>query len=64
MDFYHATFLTGYVLVLAGLLLTFLGFVALIRNDARQATARIADRFSQSPNNRGRVRMARDRPLE
>jgi uncharacterized membrane protein len=64
MDFYHATFLTGYVLVLAGLLLTFLGFVALIRNDARQATARITDRFSQSTNNHGRVRMARDRPLE
>ena len=64
MDFYHATFLTGYVLVLAGLLLTFLGFVALIRNDARQATARITDRFSQSTNNHGRVRMARDSPLE
>src|SRR5438128_12015307 len=34
MDFYHATFLTGYVLVMAGLLLTFLGFLGLIRNDA------------------------------
>jgi hypothetical protein len=41
MDFYHATFLTGYVLVLAGLLLTFVGFLSLIRNDARRATARI-----------------------
>ncbi len=41
MDFYHATFLTGYVLVLAGLLLTFLGFLGLIRNDARRAAARI-----------------------
>jgi hypothetical protein len=46
MDFYHATFLTGYVLVLAGLLLTFLGFLGLIRNDARRATARIADQIS------------------
>jgi multisubunit Na+/H+ antiporter MnhG subunit len=41
MDFYHATFLTGYVLVLAGLLLTFVGFLGLIRNDARRATVRI-----------------------
>lgn len=39
MDFYHATFLTGYLLVLAGLLLTFIGFLGLIRNDARRATA-------------------------
>jgi hypothetical protein len=39
MDFYHATFLTGYLLVLAGLLLTFVGFLGLIRNDARRATA-------------------------
>jgi hypothetical protein len=41
MDFYHATFLTGYVLVLAGLCLTFVGFLSLIRNDARRAAARI-----------------------
>ena len=64
MDFYHATFLTGYVLVLAGLLMTFLGFVGLIRNDAQQATARIADRFSQSPEERVRVRLEKDRPAE
>jgi multisubunit Na+/H+ antiporter MnhG subunit len=43
MDFYHATFLTGYALVLAGLLLTFLGFLGLIRNDARRARARISE---------------------
>jgi hypothetical protein len=49
MDFYHATFLTGYVLVLAGLLLTFLGFVGLIRNDARRASARISDEMSSNP---------------
>src|SRR6516225_813511 len=41
MDFYHATFLTGYVLVLAGLLLTLHGFVGLIRNDARRTAARL-----------------------
>jgi hypothetical protein len=42
MDFYHATFLTGYVLVLVGLLLTFPGFLGLIRRDARRARARIS----------------------
>jgi hypothetical protein len=64
MDFYHATFLTGYVLVLAGLLLTFRGFVGLIRNDARRTTARITDRVSRNPDKRVRVRMVRDRPPE
>ena len=44
MDFYHATFLTGYALVLAGLFLAFLGFLGLIRNDARRARARISVR--------------------
>jgi hypothetical protein len=52
MDFYHATFLTGYVLVLAGLLLTCLGFLSLISNDARRAAARIAGQISRSPDNR------------
>jgi hypothetical protein len=33
MDFYHATFLTGQVLVVAGLTLAALGFVAVIRRD-------------------------------
>jgi len=46
MDFYHATFLTGYVLVLAGLLLTFVGFLGLIRSDARRATARIIEHIA------------------
>ena len=64
MDFYHATFLTGYVLVLAGLLLTFLGFVGLIRNDARRTTARITDQISRSSENRVQVVMVRDRPME
>ncbi|MBV8056955.1 MAG: hypothetical protein JO071_17160 [Deltaproteobacteria bacterium] len=43
MDFYHATFLTGYVLVLAGLLLTLRGFTGLIRSDARRTAARITE---------------------
>jgi hypothetical protein len=41
MDFYHATFLTGYALVMTGLVLTFLGFLGLIRSDARRAFGRI-----------------------
>jgi hypothetical protein len=53
MDFYHATFLAGYALILAGLLLTFGGFLGLIRNDARRATARITDRLPRNPNNAG-----------
>jgi hypothetical protein len=49
MDFYHATFLTGYALVLAGLVLTFLGVLGLIRNDARRAVTRISDQVWRSP---------------
>ena len=51
MDFYHATFLTGYGLVLAGLLLTFLGFLDLIKSDARRAAARISDQSPGGPPN-------------
>jgi len=49
MDFYHATFLTGYALVIAGLVFTFLGFLGLIGNDARRAASRITDQVSRSP---------------
>lgn len=49
MDFYHATFLTGYGLVLAGLVFAFLGFLHLIRRDARRATGRIAMRIFDEP---------------
>jgi len=49
MDFYHAAFLTGYALVLAGLLLTFIGFIGLIRNDADRAAARIRNQIVQRP---------------
>jgi hypothetical protein len=64
MDFYHATFLTGYVLVLAGLLLTFLGFLDVIRNDARRATARVTDQVSPTPNELLRVRSVKDAPSD
>jgi hypothetical protein len=49
MDFYHATFLTGYGLVIAGLVLTFAGFLALIRRDARRASRRIGIRRTDHP---------------
>jgi hypothetical protein len=41
MDFYHATYLTGRVLVIIGVLLTMAGFIAIIQADARRARARI-----------------------
>lgn len=44
MDFYHATFLTGYVLVMTGLVVTFFGFLGLIRRDTRRVMGRIHDR--------------------
>jgi hypothetical protein len=49
MDFYHATFLTGYALVIAGLVLTFTGFLALIRHDARRTSRRIGIRRTDHP---------------
>jgi hypothetical protein len=58
-DFYHATFLTGYVLVLAGLVLTFIAFLDLIRNDARRAAARIIDQVSETSGNQLRVGSAK-----
>lgn len=42
MDFYHATFITGQCLVLAGVVLTLLGFIGLIKNDARRARLRLS----------------------
>jgi hypothetical protein len=40
MDFYHATFLTGQVLVLVGVLLTLIGFISVIQRDARTGLRR------------------------
>jgi len=41
MDFYHATFLTGQALVLAGVVLTLLGFITIIQRDNRHVHRRI-----------------------
>ena len=49
MDFYHTAFLTGRVLVIFGLTFTFLGFLRVIRSDARRAIGVAAggqDRFA------------------
>jgi hypothetical protein len=40
VDFYHATFLTGQVLVLAGVLLALIGFISVIQRDARSSLRR------------------------
>jgi len=44
MDFYHATFISGQVLSLAGIALTCLGFLGVIRGDARRAQGRAAEK--------------------
>jgi len=41
MDFYHATFLTGQALVLAGVVLTLLGFIVIIQRDNRHVHRRM-----------------------
>jgi uncharacterized membrane protein len=40
MDFYHAAFLAGRVMVLLGLLCTFWGFISVIQQDSRRAFRR------------------------
>ena len=40
MDFYHAAFLTGRVMVLLGLVCTLLGFMSVIQQDSRRAFRR------------------------
>lgn len=44
MDFYHVTFMTGYAMVIAGLVVTFFGFLGLIRRDASRAVGRMTIR--------------------
>jgi hypothetical protein len=44
MDFYHVTFMTGYVMVIGGLIVTFFGFLGLIRGDASRAAGRMTIR--------------------
>jgi hypothetical protein len=41
MDFYHATFLTGEALVLAGVVLTLVGFIVIIQRDNRHVHRRL-----------------------
>ncbi len=41
MDFYHATFLTGRALVLAGVVLTLVGFIVIIQRDNRHVHRRL-----------------------
>jgi hypothetical protein len=41
MDFYHAAFLTGYAMVIGGLIVTFFGFITLIRRDASRVTGKL-----------------------
>lgn len=41
MDFYHATFLTGQALVLAGIVLTLVGFIVIIQRDNRHVHRRL-----------------------
>ncbi len=48
MDFYHATFLTGQVLVLAGVLLGLLGFITVIRRDSRVAMRKVSEKSGKS----------------
>jgi hypothetical protein len=44
MDFYHAAFLTGQALVMAGVALTLLGFIVAIRRDHRRDHRRLRAR--------------------
>jgi hypothetical protein len=49
MDFYHATFLTGQVLAIAGLIVMLAGFLGVIRRDARRALRRMPVRSRPYP---------------
>ena len=49
MDFYHATFLTGQVLTVGGLLVMLLGFLSIIRREARRTVRRVTVRSHPYP---------------
>jgi hypothetical protein len=49
MDFYHATFLTGQVITVTGLIVMLLGFLSIIRRDTRRTIRRVAVRSSPLP---------------
>ena len=42
MDFYHVAFLTGQVLVIAGLIVTMIGFINVIQRDTRHSIRRLS----------------------
>jgi len=45
MDFYHAAFLAGRVMVLVGVILTLIGFIGVIQRDSRRAFKRPREPF-------------------
>jgi hypothetical protein len=49
MDFYHATFLTGQVLAVMGLVVMLIGALSVIRRDARRAVRRMNARSHPYP---------------
>src|SRR5579859_3525380 len=49
MDFYHATFLTGQVLAVTGLIVMLFGFLSVIRRDARRTLRRVPVRSHPYP---------------
>jgi hypothetical protein len=49
MDFYHATFLTGQVLAVTGLIVMLFGFLSVIRRDARRTLRRVPARSQPYP---------------
>ena len=49
MDFYHATFITGQMIVIIGLLVTLWGFMSVIQTDARNALKRTASGTAAPP---------------
>ena len=49
MDFYHATFLTGQVLAVTCLIVMLLGFLSVIRRDARRTLRRVPVRSHPYP---------------
>jgi len=53
MDFYHATYLAGRVMVIGGLLLGFWGFIRVIQKDSRRAVRTLSSTAS------GRARTSR-----
>jgi hypothetical protein len=49
MDFYHATYLTGRILTVTGLIVMLLGFLSVIRRDARRTVRRVTVRSQPLP---------------